>query len=194
MRSSLIRCCTCQSSLFARKAASAKPGPQVEAPGLDIERGAVELDGAERIDVDLGLRLGDGLVHAGNRLRLGEPAHQAARLVDIGLRQEGELGDALRLDVRLRLGRHRDAAGNGACDGAQLAHVALQEAPAGGRVEGEGLALQVVTAGGLAGFEVDAFAHVVVGAEIVRALGDDEPPLLRERGGREGKKREREQQ
>ena len=133
-----------------------------------------------------GLRLGDGLVHARDRLRLGEPAHETARFVDIGLRQEGELGDALRLDVRLHLGGHRDAAGNGACDGAQLAHVALQEAPAGGRVEGEGLALQVVTAGGLAGFEVDVFAHVVIGAEIIRAFGDDEPPLLGNRcGGRE---------
>ncbi len=172
--------------------------PEIEVVGLELQRIGVVRKRAEDVAAFLrGFGRGDRArgVGVGCR-RVGETADEAPRLIDVGLVEEAELAHTLGSDIGALLGGGGDdAAGDRALDGAELADIALQEAPARRGVVGEGLALIVALTGGLALVEIDLFADVVVGAEIVGAFGHDEASFLREsrRGKKENGKESKEQ-
>ena len=177
--------------------AERRPGesrPEIEALRRDPKRAAIEIDRPKRIICSDG-GLGGGGQRIEGRGRRGivrDRALQAARFVEKPLRQEIELGDPLGFEVfTWNSGGGCDAAGDGAADRAEFADAVLEKAPSGGGIVGEGLARGVADAGRLAGPAIDILADVVIAAEIVGALGDQEAAVILGKAGGHGRKRQK---
>src|SRR5581483_4204086 len=142
----------------------------------EIARRLVIVPGAVRDAAGFAER---GIGAARRVVALLDRAGEFARLVDEVARDEGEFAEAGLLEARREVGPGHHPAGGGAGEGGERAEVALQEAPAGLVVEGEGAAIAVREAGGLAAFDVGALDRVVVEAGIVGVGREQDAALLR---------------